>query len=75
MQSAARGLVAVSVLVLGAIGAIPAIGAPGCARSPKENGFDWVLNRILAGIALSGARAAFRVRVALPLRAVSKTAR
>lgn len=28
----------------------PVIGAPGCARSPKENGFDFVLNRILAGI-------------------------
>jgi molybdenum cofactor cytidylyltransferase len=23
--------------------------APGCARSPKENGFDWILERILAG--------------------------
>lgn len=26
------------------------LGAPGCARSPKENGFDWVLHRLLAGI-------------------------
>jgi molybdenum cofactor cytidylyltransferase len=26
------------------------LGAPGCARSPKENGFDWVLDRLLAGI-------------------------
>src|SRR5690606_32426768 len=34
---------------LGAIGEIAVLGAPGCARSPKENGFDWVLNRILAG--------------------------
>src|SRR5262249_5896018 len=25
-------------------------GAPGCARSPKENGFDWVLMRLLAGL-------------------------
>ncbi|CCF19590.1 L-seryl-tRNA(Ser) selenium transferase protein [Pseudorhizobium banfieldiae] len=38
-----------NLLVLGAIGDIPVIGAPGCARSPKENGFDWILNRILAG--------------------------
>ena len=38
-----------NLLVLGHIGAIAVIGAPGCARSPKENGFDWVLNRILAG--------------------------
>src|SRR5256885_16495134 len=28
----------------------PVIGAPGCARSPKENGFDWVLMRLLAGL-------------------------
>ena len=26
------------------------LGAPGCARSPKENGFDWVLYRLLAGL-------------------------
>ena len=26
------------------------LGAPGCARSPKENGFDWILARLLAGI-------------------------
>jgi len=26
------------------------LGAPGCARSPKENGFDWILMRLLAGI-------------------------
>ena len=28
----------------------PVLGAPGCARSPKENGFDFVLNRLLAGL-------------------------
>lgn len=38
-----------NLLVLGRIGEIPVVGAPGCARSPKENGFDWVLNRLLAG--------------------------
>jgi molybdenum cofactor cytidylyltransferase len=42
-----------NLLVLGVIGGIPVIGAPGCARSPKENGFDWVLNRILAGLPMS----------------------
>jgi molybdenum cofactor cytidylyltransferase len=31
------------------------IGAPGCARSPKENGFDWVLMRLLAGLPVSRA--------------------
>jgi len=38
-----------NLLVLGAAQGVPVIGAPGCARSPKENGFDWVLARILAG--------------------------
>lgn len=38
-----------NLLVLGHVGGKPVIGAPGCARSPKENGFDWVMNRILAG--------------------------
>lgn len=38
-----------NLLVLGRIGDVPVLGAPGCARSPKENGFDWVLNRLMAG--------------------------
>lgn len=38
-----------NLLVLGRIGKVPVLGAPGCARSPKENGFDWVLNRLMAG--------------------------
>lgn len=38
-----------NLLVLGTLDDIRIIGAPGCARSPKENGFDWVLDRILAG--------------------------
>lgn len=33
---------------------IPILGLPGCARSPQTNGLDWVLQRIHAGIALSG---------------------
>src|SRR5690606_30108841 len=33
-----------------AIGDCRVIGAPGCARSPKANGFDWVLDRIAAGL-------------------------
>ncbi len=32
-----------------------AIGAPVCARSPKENGFDWVLQRLLADVRVSRA--------------------
>lgn len=51
-----------NLLVLGDLGGAPVIGAPGCARSPKENGFDWVLDRMLAGIAVdSGAIAAMGV--------------
>jgi len=38
-----------NLLVLGSVGEVPVVGAPGCARSPKENGFDWVLARILPG--------------------------
>lgn len=38
-----------NLLVLGRLGTVPVLGAPGCARSPKENGFDWVLARIFAG--------------------------
>ncbi|MDL2400518.1 molybdopterin-binding/glycosyltransferase family 2 protein [Rhizobium mayense] len=38
-----------NLLVLGKVGDVYVVGAPGCARSPKENGFDWVLDRILAG--------------------------
>ncbi len=38
-----------NLLVLGRLGEVPVIGAPGCARSPKDNGFDWVLNRIMVG--------------------------
>jgi molybdenum cofactor cytidylyltransferase len=33
----------------------PVIGAPGCARSPKENGFDFVLQRILAKTPITSA--------------------
>lgn len=39
-----------NLLVLGELGGKPVIGAPGCARSPKENGFDWVLQRLCADI-------------------------
>ncbi|MCB1499504.1 MAG: molybdopterin-binding/glycosyltransferase family 2 protein [Bauldia sp.] len=42
-----------NLLVLGDVDGVPAIGAPGCARSPRENGFDWVLERLLAGLAVT----------------------
>ena len=39
-----------NLLLVGSVGGRPVLGAPGCARSPKENGFDWVLTRLLAGL-------------------------
>ena len=39
-----------NLLLLGRAAGRPVLGAPGCARSPVENGFDWVLMRMLAGI-------------------------
>lgn len=39
-----------NLLVIGDVRGTPVIGAPGCARSPKENGFDWVLDRLMAGL-------------------------
>jgi molybdenum cofactor cytidylyltransferase len=39
-----------NLLLLGHIGERIVLGLPGCARSPKENGFDWVLQRLVAGL-------------------------
>jgi len=43
-----------NLLFLGALGARPVIGLPGCARSPALNGADWVLSRVACGIAVTG---------------------
>ena len=43
-----------NLLCLGAVGEVPAMVLPGCARSPKLNGFDWVLQRLFAGLAVTG---------------------
>ncbi len=39
-----------NLLLIGSADGVPVLGAPGCARSPVENGFDWVLMRLLAGL-------------------------
>ncbi len=39
-----------NLLMLGQLGDVPVIGVPSCARSPKVNGFDLVLNRLCAGL-------------------------
>jgi molybdenum cofactor cytidylyltransferase len=44
-----------NLLLLGNAGGVPVLGAPGCARSPVENGFDWVLMRLLAGLKVTRA--------------------
>jgi molybdenum cofactor cytidylyltransferase len=42
-----------NLLLIGRADGRSVLGAPGCARSPKENGFDWVLMRLLAGLPVS----------------------
>jgi molybdenum cofactor cytidylyltransferase len=42
-----------NLMMLGRLNGVPVIGVPSCARSPKENGFDWVLQRVLAGLDVS----------------------
>jgi molybdenum cofactor cytidylyltransferase len=44
-----------NLLLLGHIGDTIVVGLPGCARSPKLNGFDFVLQRLLADIPVTRA--------------------
>jgi len=44
-----------NLMLIGRLDGQPVLGAPGCARSPKENGFDWILMRLLAGLPVSRA--------------------
>jgi molybdenum cofactor cytidylyltransferase len=39
-----------NLMLIGSARGHAVVGAPGCARSPKENGFDWVLARLLCGL-------------------------
>jgi molybdenum cofactor cytidylyltransferase len=39
-----------NLLLLGHKGSVPIVGVPGCARSLKPSGFDWVLERLAADI-------------------------
>ena len=39
-----------NLLLLGHVGEHAVLGLPGCARSPKVNGFDWVLERLVADL-------------------------
>jgi molybdenum cofactor cytidylyltransferase len=44
-----------NLMLIGNLQGQAVLGAPGCARSPKENGFDWILMRLLAGLPVSRA--------------------
>jgi molybdenum cofactor cytidylyltransferase len=39
-----------NLLCFGRLGDVPAVVLPGCARSSKLNGFDWVLQRLMADL-------------------------
>jgi molybdenum cofactor cytidylyltransferase len=44
-----------NLMLVGSANGVPVLGAPGCARSPVENGFDWILMRLLAGLKVTRA--------------------
>lgn len=44
-----------NLICIGRIGACPALVLPGCARSPRLNGIDFVLSRLFAGLPLGSA--------------------
>ncbi len=44
-----------NLMLIGTARGQAVLGAPGCARSPKENGFDWILMRLLAGLPVTRA--------------------
>ena len=44
-----------NLLLLGHVAERVVLGLPGCARSPKVNGFDWMLERLVAGLPVGSA--------------------
>lgn len=42
-----------NLLMLAELNGKIVVGLPGCARSPAENGFDWILERYAAGLPLT----------------------
>lgn len=47
-----------NLLLMGELGGTTVVGLPGCARSPKLNGFDFVLWRLAAGLPVGRAELA-----------------
>jgi molybdenum cofactor cytidylyltransferase len=43
-----------NLLLLARLDGRPVLGLPGCCRSPKLNGLDWVLQRLTAGLEVTG---------------------
>ncbi|MEB4591553.1 molybdopterin-binding/glycosyltransferase family 2 protein [Candidatus Thiothrix sp. Deng01] len=43
-----------NMLLYARIGAVPVINLPGCSRSRRINGLDWLLHRLLADVPVSG---------------------
>ncbi|MFQ5970925.1 MAG: NTP transferase domain-containing protein [Alphaproteobacteria bacterium] len=41
-----------NLILTASLEGVPVLGLPGCARSPKLNGVDWVLHRLLADLPL-----------------------
>jgi molybdenum cofactor cytidylyltransferase len=39
-----------NLICVGRVASVPTLVLPGCARSPKANGIDWVLQRLFAGL-------------------------
>ena len=39
-----------NLLFLGSLDGRPVVGLPGCAKSPKLNGADWVMERLICGL-------------------------
>jgi len=44
-----------TLLMMGYLGEVPVVGAPGCIKSPKTNIIDWILPRLLSGERLTRA--------------------
>jgi len=44
-----------NMLLLGRHGTTPIVGVPGCARSLKPSGFDWILERLVANLPVTSA--------------------
>ena len=44
-----------NLMLLARHGDVPVLGLPGCARSPRLNGFDFILARLLAGLEVTRA--------------------